>query len=167
MDFTKIEEMARVAGEQNNCRVYDIYRHRDCLQIFIDKKKYAVSLEDCESVFHSLRFLLHSEMPEVLKNKRLEVSSPGLEKSLRKKWHFEECIGKTIKFITHNPMSIKNKKTGQIFQSQSLTGNLESIQKDCLKVKNSKIECSIPFFKIKSARLIFQFDKPKKVKKTR
>ena len=97
MDFVKIKEIAKTASEQNNCRVYDIYKHRDRLQIFIDKKNQAVNLEDCENVFYSLRFLLHSELPYLLEKNRLEVSSPGIEKQLREKWHFEESIGKSIR----------------------------------------------------------------------
>ena len=63
MDFVKVKEMAQQASQQNNCRVYDIHKHRDRLQVFIDKKDQGVNLKDCENVFHSLRFLLMTELP--------------------------------------------------------------------------------------------------------
>ena len=167
MDVVEIEKIAQMAGQQNNCRVYDVYKHRDRLQVFIDRKHQTVSLKDCENVFHSLRFLLRSELPFILDNKRLEVSSPGVERILRKKWHFEECVGKIIKLVTHSPVSVKNKKTGRTFQSQSLTGKLESIQEGCLQLNSSKLECSISFSEVKSAHLIFKVGKAKEYQKAR
>jgi len=160
MDIIKFEEMAQTASKQNNCRVYDIYKHRDRLQVFIDKKNQsAVQLEDCENVFHSLRFLLRSELPHILESKRLEVSSPGIERSLRKKWHFEECLGQNIKITTHEPVSIKNKKTGRVFQSQSLQGVLKSIKDELLSIKSISIESDLALHQVKSATLIFKLKK--------
>ena len=86
----KIKEIAGQAGLQNDCKIYDIYKHKDRLQVFIEKnsKQSAVNLKDCENVFHSLQFLLDVELPHVLKQNRLEVSSPGIEKQLREKMAF-------------------------------------------------------------------------------
>jgi len=157
MDLVKFEEIARQASRQNNCRVYDIYRHKDRLQVFIDKKNQGtVNLKDCENVFHSLRFLLRGELPHLLENKRLEVSSPGLEKSLRKKWHFEESVGRKIKLTTHEPVSVKSMKNGRVFQSQSLKGTLDSVKDEMIHLKNSEMESAVPFIKVKSAALIFK-----------
>ena len=168
----KIKEIAHLAGKQNGCRIYDIYKHKDRLQIFIDKKpkNKTVNLEDCENVFHSLQFLLHSELPHILENRRLEVSSPGVEKQLREKWHFEESIGETVKLITNSPLEAQNAKTGKNIQIRSLTGCLTSVSENQLNLKYCSAECPVPFSKIKSARLIFQPPKksPKKTnKKTR
>lgn len=153
----KIKEMAGQAGLQNDCRIYDIYKHKDRLQIFIDKKSkdQKVNLQDCENVFHSLQFLLHIELPHVLENRRLEVSSPGIEKQLREKWHFEESIGKMMRLTALSPVAAQNVKTGKSFSSQSFQARLISISEQELKLKNDFLEYSIPFSKIKSAKLIF------------
>ena len=162
----KIKEIAGCASRQNGCRVYDIYKHRDRLQILIDKKSEAssVSLTDCENVFHSLRFLLQSELPDVLNNYRLEVSSPGVERRLREKWHFEESIGETMKLIANTPLKIKNKKTGKSFSSQSLRATLAELSETALHLKNDFIEAVVPFSAIKSVHLVF---KTKTIKKER
>ena len=154
----KIKEIAGQAGQQNDCRIYDIYKHKDRLQVFIDKKSkdLAVSLKDCENVFHSLRFLLHSELPHVLENRRLEVSSPGIEKQLREKWHFEESIGEMIKLITTSPVKAQNIKTGASFCSQSFKAHLISTSEKNLNLKSDLIKCFVPFSKIKTAKLIFK-----------
>lgn len=152
----KIKEIVGQAGLQNGCRIYDIYRHRDRLQVFIDKKSdQQVSLKDCENVFHSLQFLLQSELPHVLENGRLEVSSPGIEKALREKWHFEESIGKVLKLVTTSPVKAKNTKTGSSFSSKAFEAPLLSLSEKNLNLKSETLECSIPFSKIKSAHLIF------------
>ena len=160
MDFVKIKEIAKTASEQNNCRVYDIYKHRDRLQVFIDKKNQAVNLEDCENVFYSLRFLLHSKLPYLLEKNRLEVSSPGIEKQLREKWHFEESIGRAIHLTTHSLVKITGKNKN--FQTRSLKADLLSVSNEALHLRHSKSEFSIPFSEIKSAKLIFKTRKANK-----
>ena len=162
MDFVKVKEIAKTASEQNNCRVYDIYKHRDRLQIFIDKKNQTVNLGDCENVFYSLRFLLQSEIPYLLEKNRLEVSSPGLERQLREKWHFEESIGKTLHFTTHSLVKIKGKNKN--FQTRSFTADLMSVSNETLGLRHSKSDFSISLSEIKTAKLIF---KPKKTNKKR
>ena len=154
MDFVKIKEIAKTASEQNNCRVYDIYKHRDRLQVFIDKKNQTVNLKDCENVFYSLRFLLQSELPYLLEKNRLEVSSPGIEKQLREKWHFEESVGRAIHLTTHSLVKIASKNRN--FQTQSFTADLVSVSNDNLHLRYSRSEFSIPFSEIKNAKLVFK-----------
>ena len=160
MDILKIKEIAKTASEQNNCRVYDIYKHRDRLQIFIDKKNQSVNLGDCENVFYSLRFLLHSELPYLLEKNRLEVSSPGIEKQLREKWHFEESIGKAVHFTTHSLIKITGRSKD--FQTRAFTADLLSVSGETLHLRYLKSEFSIPLSEIKSAKLIFKTNKNKK-----
>ncbi|MCZ0933451.1 MAG: hypothetical protein OXJ52_09930 [Oligoflexia bacterium] len=160
MDFVKIKEIAETASEQNNCRVYDIYKHRDRLQVFIDKKNQTVNLEDCENVFYSLRFLLQSELPYLLEKNRLEVSSPGIEKQLREKWHFEESIGRAIHLTTHSLVKIKGKNKN--FQTRSFTADLISVSSEALRFRRLKSEFSVLFSEIKTAKLIFKLKKTNK-----
>ena len=164
----KIKELAGKAGEQNGCLVYDIFKHKDKIQIFIDKEKEQVNLKDCENVFHSLQFLLQTELPALLEQKRLEISSPGLDKKLRETWHFKKALGETIKLTTTCPVPAKSKKTGRIFSCGSFTGNLEKVLKEDIEISNSQLETKIPFSKIKSARVcpLDNFQKLKKNKKS-
>ena len=166
-DALKLKEIAAQASQQNGCHIYDIYKHRDRLQVFIDKKQkdQSISLEDCENVFHSLQFLLHSELPYILESHRLEVSSPGIEKRLREKWHFEESVGKTIKLTSDSPVKAQNTKTGASFLSRSFTANLISVSEETLKLRKDFTEWSVPLSEVKSARLIFEAPQSLKQKK--
>ncbi len=158
-EFLKIKEITSQAVRQNDCRVYDIYKHRDRLQVFIDKqsKEHVVNLKDCENVFHSLRFLLRSALPHILEKRYLEVSTPGIEKPLREKWHFEESIGERIQLSTNSPITAQNRKTGVRFRSQSFKAQLISVSQQKLNLQNPFMECEVPFSEIKSARLLFPF----------
>ena len=152
----QIREMACQAGAQNNCRLYDVYRHRDRVQVFIDKPSdnRGVTAGDCENVFHSLAFLLRAECPELLKNHRLEVSSPGLNRKLREKWHFEESVGLEIKVILFHPVAGVDLKTGKESRSLSFSGILKSFQGDVLRVCGERREWRAPFSEVKTAQAV-------------
>ena len=123
--------------------------NRDRLQVFIDKKQkdQSINMEDCENVFHSLQFLLHEELPYILESHRLEVSSPGIEKRLREKWHFEESIGKMMKLISDSPVKAQNTKTGASFFSMSFTANLISVSEETLKLRERFYGMVCPLFR--------------------
>ena len=154
--FRQIREIARQAGEQNNCRLYDIYRHRDRFQVFIDKPsaQSGVTVEDCENVFHSLSFLMRAACPELLKSHRLEVSSPGLERKLREKWHFTESVGMKIKVSLFRPVKGVHLETGKECESHSFSGILKSIQGETLRVKGDLREWQAPLSEVKTAQVI-------------
>lgn len=164
----KIWKIALQACNQHGCRLYDLYKNRDGLQVLIDKPSapaQKVSIEDCENVFRSFSFLLGMEFSELLKSWRLEVSSPGIEKKLREKWHFEESLGEVVKIKTYEPVQSKNKNTNKVSYTESLRGQVVSFSKDVLKLEEEGRECEIPFSQIKSGQVVFtsfQFSKNKK-----
>jgi ribosome maturation factor RimP len=65
------------------------------LRIFIDKPE-GVKMDDCLRVNDVLidALELDERLPE---DYRLEISSPGIEKPLRTKFHFLQVVGQTIK----------------------------------------------------------------------
>ena len=152
---SKIKEMANLASLQNGCYVYDIYKHRDRLQVFIDKDQQGVNLEDCKNVLQSLQFLLHSELPSILGSRRLEVSSPGVEKRLREKWHFEKSVGKMMKVHTASPVKAQNTRTGKSRFSQFFTAILASISENHLHFEKNDVKWVVPLSEVKGGQLVF------------
>lgn len=65
------------------------------LRVFIDKEEKAVSTEDCEAVSRPLSDKLDACDP-IEQSYYLEVSSPGLDRQLRKPEHFEKCEGMDV-----------------------------------------------------------------------
>jgi len=89
------------------------------LRIYIDRDGSGVSLNDCEAVSRDLGTLLDVEdvVPHAY---TLEVSSPGLDRSLTKPEHFQRCLGNQIRIKTYQ--AIGNEK---IFR-----GKLSSLKDD-------------------------------------
>lgn len=72
------------------------------VRLYIDKPD-GVGLEDCEKVSHQVSGVMDVEdpMPGFYS---LEVSSPGLDRPLRKVSHFENAVGKQVKLELETPI---------------------------------------------------------------
>ena len=160
-----VRHIAEQAGRQHNCRLYDIYSHRDRFQVFIDRPQTSemdlkeelkpVSLQDCEQVSYSLSFLLQSHFPDFFKKWKLEVSTPGLDRKLREKWHFSEALGQEVKIIAHEPVTAVNSQTKREWETLSFSGQLHSFKEDILTLNRDCIYLEVPFLQIKSAQVVF------------
>jgi ribosome maturation factor RimP len=65
------------------------------LRVYIDREN-GVTLEDCTSVSREISAILDVEDP--IKNRyQLEISSPGLERTLMTLSHFERYVGHNVK----------------------------------------------------------------------
>ena len=73
------------------------------LRVYIDREGSGVTLEDCEAVSKDLGTILDVEdiIPHTY---TLEVSSPGLERSLTKPEHYRKSIGSLVKIKTFEPI---------------------------------------------------------------
>ena len=96
----KVKPLAQEICEREGYILYDIEFHdtKRILTVFIDKKDTGVDLSDCSNFSKGLNFLLDSEDP-ISTQYNLEVSSPGLERTLREDWHFKAQLGKKIKVV--------------------------------------------------------------------
>ncbi len=65
------------------------------LRVYIDKPE-GVGIDDCTDVSHAIDPVLDEADP-IDKSYFLEVSSPGLERSLKRDWHFGQALGLSIK----------------------------------------------------------------------
>ena len=90
----KIQKLVESFG----CKIYDITTLKEnenqILRISITKKP-SVSLDDCQEVSLALSPLLDVEIPNFEKY-YLEVSSPGIERPLKTKKHFEDARGELV-----------------------------------------------------------------------
>jgi ribosome maturation factor RimP len=125
------------------------------MQIYIDKeielgkrlepanKANAITIEDCELVSEHISKLL---IVEGIDYNRLEVSSPGLERPLKKIAHFIRFIGHKAKVKTHN--AVNNQK---VFQ-----GIIEKVEEETIWIKTNNELTPIEFININKARLVFE-----------
>lgn len=80
------------------------------LKIFIDKED-GIGIEDCEKVNEEINDVL-DEKDLIPESYFLEVSSPGLERLIRKEKQFQKNIGKEILVKLYRPINKKRDFTG-------------------------------------------------------
>jgi ribosome maturation factor RimP len=83
------------------------------LRVFIDLPAGRVGIEDCERVSHEVSTLLDSVDP-ISVAYRLEVSSPGFDRSLRTRAHFERFVGERVKVELAMPRDGRRRYTGRL-----------------------------------------------------
>jgi ribosome maturation factor RimP len=116
-------------------------RMHSTLRFFIDKAG-GVGLEDCEKVSHELSSLLDVQDP-IPTAYTLEVSSPGFDRVLRTREHFERFAGERVH------VELKVPREGR----RRYTGTLCTVDDAGLTLEVDREAVSIPFDEIGKARL--------------
>jgi ribosome maturation factor RimP len=115
-------------------------RVRGVLRIFIDKPG-GIGLDDCERASHEVSALLDVEDP-IATAYTLEVSSPGDDRVLRTRQHFDRFVGSRV-FIELTPREGRRR----------YTGTLRSVADDGVAVEVDRQIVNLPFREIGKARL--------------
>ena len=130
----KIENLIKPTIEQLGYELYDVEYAKEgknyYLRIYIDKEQ-GIDLNDCEKVSEAINSKL-DEADYIKEQYYLEVSSPGIERVLKKDKHLEQNIGKEI--------NIKLFKKDQNNQKE-YKGKLEKFDEETILLENNiKIE---------------------------
>ncbi|MDO5557873.1 MAG: ribosome maturation factor RimP [Clostridia bacterium] len=110
----KIEELVKNNIEDLGYILYDVRYVKEAkdyfLKIFIDSDK-GISLEDCEKVSNAISDTI--DMADYIKEQYfLEVSSPGVERILRKTQHLSDNLGKNVEIKLFKPVEGKKEYVG-------------------------------------------------------
>ena len=115
------------------------------LRVFIDKNQ-GVTVDDCQRLSREIEDLI--AIHELIADHYvLEVSSPGLDRPLKKETDFIRNKGKQVLVKTYLP--INNSKTN--------TGTIKDFSNDTLFLENEKKTFEISLSNIAQAKLIFKF----------
>lgn len=111
----RVEKLIENEIENLGYKLYDVQYAKEgkdyFLRVFIDKTNSSIDLNDCEKVSDVINPLLDKE--DIIKEMYfLEVSSPGIERVLRKEKHFEENIGKEVEINLFKPLNNKKEYVG-------------------------------------------------------
>ena len=115
------------------------------VRLFLDKQPGGITLDDCVRVSRELGDLLEIHIPKLGKY-RLEGSSPGPKRPLKKKADFQRFAGHRIRIETSEPIEGKRK----------FTGVLEKINDDSVEIAVDNERITIPDLSIQMARLAGQ-----------
>ncbi len=151
-----IEERARqvaepiLSGEGLELVDVEFLREREgwVLRLFIDKPG-GVGLDDCATASHAVETAL--EVEDLIPHEwRLEVSSPGLNRPLKKPDHFRRVAGQKVKVKTYGPIGDPPRK--------HFSGVLREVGQDAVTVEVEGAGAfHIPFRDIAKANLEFEF----------
>ncbi|MCW2277899.1 ribosome maturation factor RimP [Heliophilum fasciatum] len=115
------------------------------LRIFVDKEE-GIDLDDCQEVSRRLDEILEREDP-VPQAYSLEVSSPGIERPLKKDRDFERFAGSAVRITTFVPIG----------NTKEHIGNLIAKTDEGIRIEQKGGELLIPLAQVASARLYVQF----------
>lgn len=146
---TKVENLVEPIIQNLGYELYDVIYIKEgkdyYLRIVIDKSN-GIDLNDCEKVNNSINDVL-DEVDYIKEQYFLEVSSPGVERLLRKKEHFEKQIG--------NKISVKLFKA--IDKQKEIVGILESYNQEELVIKQEDKIINVEVKNIAIAKTVFDW----------
>lgn len=110
----KVENLLQDKIKELGYELYDVEYAKEgknyFLRIFIDNEK-GIDLNDCEKVNDGIMDLL-DEADYIKEQYFLEVSSPGIERILRKDRHFDLSLGEEIEVNLFKPLDKKKTLDG-------------------------------------------------------
>jgi ribosome maturation factor RimP len=162
----KVEKIAQEIAEREGCVLYDLEQlgsgKARILRVFIDKEN-GVGIEDCSNVSKALNLRLDVEdiVPGEMYN--LEVSTPGLDRNLKKPWHFEKAIGKKVYIRLAKSLGTMGVEDKGIFAMKQFEEILKSTEEGFIHFDIRSIPVKIPLSQIEKAKMVFELKtNPKK-----
>ena len=144
----KIEKIVIPAVEKRNLNLVDLEYLQEggylYVRIFIEKPEGDITLEDCGSLSNEIDEAIDALIPHKF---FLEVSSPGVERPLKKQADFIRFNGEKIK------VNLKHK----LNDNKNFEGIIEDFKDETLflNIKDKTLE--IHFKEIKKANIVFDF----------
>lgn len=145
----KVETLIKPKVEEIGYELYDVLYLKEgknyTLRVVIDNEK-GISLEDCEKVSNGINDLL-DEADYIKDQYFLEVSSPGIERVLRKNWQLEKYIGAKIEVNL-----FKKDENG----FKEYIGILKQVEEDFLVIEQEEQEYKVSRKEISQTKTIFE-----------
>ncbi len=144
-----LEKLALPVCERHGVYIYNTEYKKEgseyYLRLFIDKDS-GVTIEDCENVSREISPML-DDLTFIKDAYIFEVSSPGIDRSLTRPWHFEKVIGQEIDIKLFAPID----------GSKEISGILKTYSDGDITVIANDKEIIIEKGKAASVKLAFNF----------
>lgn len=145
----RISELCASEVEAQGCELVEVEYVKEgghwYLRLYIDKPD-GVGLEDCELVSQRISTMMDLTDP-IVNTYILEVSSPGLERPLKRAADYLRFRGKTVKVKTF--IAIEGSKTH--------TGQLLGLEGDAVLLEVAGKTMAIPLAQVAKANLVCEF----------
>lgn len=147
----KVEKLVKPIIENIGYELYDVEYEKEgknyYLRIFIDNEK-GIDLNDCEKVNDSITDIL-DEANYIKEQYFLEISSPGIERVLRKDKHLEQNISKLVKIKLFKKDENGNKE---------YDGNLKEFDEQNITINQEEKEIKIERKNISQIKTIYNWE---------
>lgn len=144
-----VREIAQPVSQESGLELVDVEFAKEgahwYLRVFIDKPA-GVGVEDCQCISEKLSRLLDEKDP-IPQSYILEVSSPGIERPLKKLDDYNRFAGSLVSITTFAPFNNRRRFTGRIL----------GINENLVHVDVEGTELKLPHDQIASARLKVEF----------
>lgn len=145
----RAEALLEPIVQANGCEIYDVEYVKEgsewYLRAYIDKPE-GVNIEDCEKVSRALSDALDKE-DFIADAYILEVSSPGLGRTLKKDKHLEKSLGSEVEVKTYKPIE----------KCKEFAGILKAYDRDTVTIELESGEMTFSKSDIALIRLAFDF----------
>jgi ribosome maturation factor RimP len=146
-----VEDLISAYVEKHNMELVDVEfvkegPHR-YLRVFIDKDEEKISLADCKLVSDYINERIDSIDP-IKENYFLEVSSPGIERPLKKPRDFEKNIGQTVQAKLFSPFEGQKIIDGILKSFDDETVTISIKENEVITIPRDKISLIKPIIQI-------------------
>ena len=146
----KVEQLVKDPIEKLGYSLYDVEYVKEgpeyYLRIYIDKES-GIDLNDCEKVSNEINEIL-DKADYIKEQYYLEVSSPGIERKLRKDKHLEQNISKNVEIKL-----FKKDNNGK----KEYTGKLKAFNQEEIIIETDK-EIAIERKNIAQIKTVYNWD---------
>lgn len=148
----EVRDLAEAVTRRRSLLLWDVEMGgqpgRAVLRVYVDSEKGGVDLDTVAQISEEISRGLDLRDP-IGGRYTLEVSSPGLERTLKTPKHFELCVGRKV------VMKTKQRMLGD---SHRLEGVISSAGVESVKVDGQAGAVEVPYEEIKSARTVFEWN---------
>ncbi|MCR5278136.1 MAG: ribosome maturation factor RimP [Lachnospiraceae bacterium] len=134
-DYVKrTEELLEPIARANSVSIYDVEFVNEAgewyLRAYIDKEG-GVTIEDCEAVSRALSDEI-DKYDYIEEAYYLEVSSPGLGRTLKKDKHLQSALGQEVELKTYKPVDKVKEFAGVLkaFDAKTVTLTIDGADRD-------------------------------------
>ena len=149
----EVSDLARAVVDRRRLRLWDVElggsARSSVVRVFVDSDD-GVDLETIAAVSEEISRGLDLRDP-IPSRYTLEVSSPGLERALKRPQHFVACVGRKVVLKTREPL---------VGDSHRLDGVIVGADDDGVRVGRDGGDdevVTVPYDAIRSARTVFEW----------
>ena len=145
----KVEQVIEKTINELGYKLYDVEYAKEgkdyFLRIFIDKNE-GIDLNDCEKVNDAVNPIL--DAADYIKEQYfLEISSPGIERTLRKDKHLKQNIGEKVEIKLFKPIN----------KQKNIIGILKDYNAEQIEIETSEEVCKIDRKNISIIKTVYEW----------